>query len=61
MSHALRDSAGKVIGACDSLPFDILGRRPWRPRARSAADTAATDIEITIEMADIIPNYRRLK
>jgi hypothetical protein len=56
---ALKNSAGVVIGACDSLSFgeafgpkfDRIGRRPWGPWSdAAAADRArqaiAADIEI---------------
>ena len=62
----LRDSAGKVIGACDA-GFDILGRRPWRPRARPAvaADKKlSTDINVEIDaprMRDALAGYTRLR
>ncbi len=66
MTQPLRDSAGKVVGACDEgIPmFDRLGRRPWRPRARPAPRVAA-DREITVEidgptMASQIKGYNRL-
>ena len=65
MSRALRNKDGIVIGACDSLPleFDRNGRRPWRPRARPAADRIEVDITIDSagpQMADFIKGYTRL-
>jgi hypothetical protein len=68
MSRALRDGAGRVVGACDEgLPFDVLGRRPWRPQSRPAprARIAAADITVEIDttpsMQDTLgPWYRRL-
>jgi hypothetical protein len=65
MSHALRNAAGVVIGACDSLPlnlsFDRNGRRPWRAR-KLAADRSEADIgaDAGPKMTDSIKGYKRL-
>jgi hypothetical protein len=70
MSRALRDGAGRVVGACDEgLPFDVLGRRPWRPQSRPAprVRVAAADINVeidttqTADLAALIPGYGRLR
>jgi hypothetical protein len=63
---ALKNSSGKVVGACDSgLPFDIHGRRPFRPRARPASraqSAADTTVEATWpKMQDVLKGYARLK
>lgn len=71
MTRLLLDKSGRrVIGACDEglpifddRPFNVLGRRPWKPRPV----VAAADIEIEIDeagptMMDVLgPAYRRLK
>jgi hypothetical protein len=62
---ALRNAQGVVIGACDSVPFDRLGRRPWRHRERPAPQAATvTDTNVEIDgprMQDVIKGYTRLK
>jgi hypothetical protein len=62
---ALRNAAGVVIGACDSMPlslsFDRQGRRPWRMRQIAAA-AADTNVEMDApKMQDALgPWYKRL-
>ncbi len=66
MTRPLLDKSGRIVGACDEgLPFNALGRRPWRPRARPAAvavDRAPimADIDVEIDMQSAIPGYGRL-
>jgi hypothetical protein len=69
MTRPLRNSAGVIVGSCDSglsmyEGFDRLGRRPYRPRARPAGPRVAADINIEIDgptMASQIKNYSRLR
>jgi hypothetical protein len=68
VNQPLRNSAGKVIGSCDSMPFDILGRRKYQPRARPAPRVrpvvAAADTNVEIDaprMQDVLRGYGRLK
>jgi hypothetical protein len=61
----LRDISGKVVGACDSLPFDIFGRRPWP--SKRAAVAAEQDVELEpdeapgVPMAQAFKNWNRLR
>jgi hypothetical protein len=63
MTQPLRNSAGVIVGACDS-GFDIFGRRPWRPRERPAAVAVDRDPTVEIDlprMQSVIPGYTRLR
>jgi hypothetical protein len=62
MRQLLLDDAGKVIGACDSMPFDILGRRRYRPRARPVVAATDTNVEMpTLTHVSTIKGYDRLR
>ncbi len=62
---ALRNSAGVVVGACDSIPMFEQGVRQWGPWSRAQrTPTAAADINVEIDapkMQDALgPWYKRL-
>ena len=72
-STALRDSAGRVIGAQDSLPLSeafakylrpIVAAVVSRPRRAVAVDrdiSVIDDTAATKTLAELIPGYNRLR